>query len=134
MRSLTRHIAAVRLDLKIDTKTDQCTTFGYTGTLKNKWQGGVLGRDGCIYCIPATGNHVLRIAAFEGIEDENPMQLLGDLPAHKDKWQGGACGLDGALYFIPENGYRVLKVTPPVSPPKIVNGKLPEGDVKLELL
>lgn len=120
--------------LKIDTKTDQCTTFGYTGTLKNKWQGGVLGRDGCIYCIPATGRHVLRIATFDGIDGENPMQLLGDLPPHKDKWQGGACGLDGSLYFIPENGYRVLKVTPPESIPKIVDGKLPEGDVMLELL
>eukprot|EP00977_Amphora_coffeiformis_P009192 scaffold2094_cov146-Amphora_coffeaeformis.AAC.4 len=120
--------------LKIDTKTDECTTFGFSGTQKNKWQGGVLGRDGCIYCIPATGQHVLRIATFDGIKGDNPMQLLGDLPAHKDKWQGGACGLDGSLYFIPENGYRVLKVTPPESPPKIVDGKLPEGDVKLELL
>lgn len=120
--------------LKIDTRTDQCTSFGFAGKLKNKWQGGVLGRDGCVYCIPASGTHVLRIATFDGIEGENPVQLLGDLPNHKDKWQGGASGLDGALYFVPENGYRVLKVTPPESPPKITEGKLPEGDVKLELL
>ena len=120
--------------LKINTTTDECTTFGFAGKAKNKWQGGVRGRDGCIYCIPASGNHVLRIATFEGIEGENPVQLLGELPPHKDKWQGGACGLDGSLYFIPENGYRVLKVTPPESSPLIVNGKLPEGDVKLELL
>ena len=77
---------------------------------------------------------MLRIAAFDGIEGENPVQLLGNLPSHQDKWQGGAAGLDGSLYFVPENGYRVLKVTPPPSPPKIVNGKLPEGDVKMELL
>jgi hypothetical protein len=120
--------------LKIDTTTDVCTTFGFSGTLKNKWQGGLLGRDGCIYCIPASGHNVLRIAAFDGIDGENPLQLLGDLPVHKDKWQGGATGLDGSLYFIPENGYRVLKVTPPKSPPTIVDGKLPEGDVKLEYL
>jgi hypothetical protein len=35
---------------------------------------------------------------------------------------------------IPENAYRVLKVTPPESQPVIVNGKLPEGDVKVEFL
>ena len=50
------------------------------------------------------------------------------------KYVGGAAGLDGSLYFVPENGYRVLKVTPPESQPNIVNGKLPEGDIKMELL
>ena len=43
-------------------------------------------------------------------------------------------GKDGCLYFIPENGYRVLKVTPPKEPPTLMNGKLPENDVLLELL
>lgn len=62
------------------------------------------------------------------------MQLLGDLPIHKDKWQGAAKGRDGSLYFIPENGYRVMRVTPPEKPPKIVDGKLPENDVKIELM
>ena len=47
---------------------------------------------------------------------------------------GGYEGLDGALYFIPENGYRVMKVIPPMEPPKIVNGKLPESDVLIELM
>jgi hypothetical protein len=62
------------------------------------------------------------------------VQLLGNLPSHKDKWQGGHAGKDGSLYFIPENGYRVLKVTPPEKPPVVVDGKLPENDVKLDLL
>ena len=43
-------------------------------------------------------------------------------------------GLDGSLYFIPENSYRVLRLTPPDSPPVILNGKWPEGDVKIELM
>jgi hypothetical protein len=70
-------------------------------------------------------------------------------------------GKDGSLYFIPgtlksfldtlneknistlstknnvtitENGYRVMRVTPPEKPPIIVDGKLPEGDVKIELM
>lgn len=120
--------------LKIDTRTDTCMTFGFAGKLKNKWQGGILGRDGCIYCIPASGYQVLRIATSPDIQGENPIQLLGNLPVHKDKWQGGHVGLDGSLYFIPENGYRVMKVTPPASPPKTANGKLPEGDVLIEML
>jgi len=121
--------------LKIDTTTDTVTTFGYTSTLKNKYQGGIYSqRDKCIYCIPADGHHVLRIATDPEIEGEKPIQLIGNLPLSKDKWQGGHVGKDGCLYFIPENGYRVLKVTPPMAPPKIVDGKLPENDVKVELM
>ena len=118
--------------LKIDPRTDKCETFGDAGPTKNKWQGGVLSpRDSCIYCIPASGRQVLRIAT-----STNPpaLQLLGDLPAHKDKWQGGHVGRDGNLYFIPENGYRVLKVTPAASPPLLVNGTLVDDGVKLEYL
>ena len=43
-------------------------------------------------------------------------------------------GKDGSLYFIPENGYRVMRVTPPEKAPQIVDGKLPEDDVKIELM
>eukprot|EP00529_Nitzschia_sp_RCC80_P013098 CAMPEP_0113511318 /NCGR_PEP_ID=MMETSP0014_2-20120614/38646_1 /TAXON_ID=2857 /ORGANISM="Nitzschia sp." /LENGTH=596 /DNA_ID=CAMNT_0000407409 /DNA_START=236 /DNA_END=2026 /DNA_ORIENTATION=+ /assembly_acc=CAM_ASM_000159 len=121
--------------LKIDVDTDHVTTFGLTTFDKNKWQGGIMSpRDNCIYCIPADGTKVLRIATDPSIQGENPVQLLGDLPDQKDKWQGAAIGLDGTLYFIPENGYRVLKVTPPEAPPEIVDRKLPEGDVKIELM
>jgi hypothetical protein len=120
--------------LKINVTTDHCETLGFAGTDKNKWQGGILGRDNCIYCIPANGVHVCRIATDPNIEGENPVQLLGNLPAHKDKWQGASMGKDGALYFIPENGLRVMRVTPPKSPPEIVDGKLPEGDVQIDLL
>ena len=71
--------------------------------------------------------HVCRISP-------DAVQLVGNLSPHKDKWQGGHVGKDGCLYFIPENGYRVLKVTPPLEPPTLVDGKLPEGDVQLELM
>jgi hypothetical protein len=121
--------------LKINVKTDQCETLGFTGTDKNKWQGGILGRDNCIYCIPANGLNVCRIATDKNIEDgKNPVQMLGNLSTHKDKWQGAAKGKDGSLYFIPENSYRVMRVTPPKHPPTIVDGKLPEDDVMIELM
>lgn len=121
--------------LKINVKTDHCETLGFTGTDKNKWQGGILGRDNCIYCIPANGLSVCRIATDKDIDDgKNPVQLIGDLSTHKDKWQGAAKGKDGSLYFIPENSYRVMRVTPPKHPPIIVDGKLPEDDVIIELM
>ena len=121
--------------LKIDTKTDECTTFGFAGKLKNKWQGGILSpSDQCIYCIPADGREILRIFTGPDVEGENPIQLLGEVPQHKDKYQGGHCALDGRLYFIPENGYRVMMVTPPKQPPTIIDGKLPEGDVLVEYM
>jgi hypothetical protein len=75
----------------------------------------------------------LRINTSPG-PGQGVVQLIGDLAPHKDKWQGGSAGKDGSLYFIPENGYRVLKVTPPEQPPVVVDGKLPEKDVLLELL
>lgn len=121
--------------LKINVKTDHCETIGFAGKDKNKWQGGILGRDNCIYCIPANGLNVCRIATDPNIEDgKNPMQLIGSLSTHKDKWQGAAKGKDGSLYFIPENSYRVMRVTPPKNPPTIIDGKLPEDDVKIELM
>jgi len=121
--------------LKINVLTDHCETLGYAGTDKNKFQGGILGRDNCIYCIPANGLSVCRIATNKNIEDgKNSVQLIGKLSFHKDKWQGALEGKDGSLYFIPENGYRVMRVTPPQFPPKIVDGKLPENDVKIELM
>ena len=120
--------------LKINATTDHCETFGFVGKEKNKWQGGILGRDNCIYTIPADGTHICRILTDPSVEGENPYQLLGGIPAHKDKWQGAGVGKDGSLYFVPENGYRVMRVTPPEDVPKLINGKLPEGDVKIELM
>ena len=55
--------------------------------------GGVLSkRDGCVYCIPASGTQILRIPTHPDTlktdSDKEVVQLLGDLPVHKDKWQG----------------------------------------------
>jgi hypothetical protein len=86
--------------LKINVTTDYCDTQGFAGRDKNKWQGGILGRDNCIYTIPANGIHVCRIATDPSIKGDNPVQLLGNLPAHKDKWQGAAGAFIGWLRFL----------------------------------
>lgn len=133
------HIYAMPADasaiLKINTTNDYCSTFGFVGTDKNKWQGGVLSSDGCVYAIPANGKFVLRIDTRPEIgEGENPMQLVGNLPARKDKWQGAFIGKDGNMWAIPEGGYRILKVTPSSKR----SGEEPTGkeptDVKVELM
>jgi predicted RNA-binding protein associated with RNAse of E/G family len=73
---------------------------------------------------------VLRIDTRAEIsEGENPMQLVGDLPARKDKWQGAFIGQDGNMWAIPEGGYRILKVSPSAKR----SGEEPT-DVKVELM
>jgi len=120
--------------LKIDTTTDHCSTFGFVGKEKNKWQGGVLSKsDGSIYCIPADGQKVLRIDSRPEIEGDNPMALLGNLPKRKDKWQGAFIGNDGKMYAIPEGGYKILKVSPSPNGRNWENGEVPK-DVHIDMM
>ncbi|KAI2509111.1 hypothetical protein MHU86_5359 [Fragilaria crotonensis] len=141
--------------LKIDTHTNICSTFGFVGTEKNKWQGGVLSpTDGCIYCIPADGQHVLRIATSPSSTDtttatrpssgdnddgadtamyHNAVSLVGQLPNRKNKWQGAFFGNDGIMYAIPENGYRILMVRPSHEQRNWKTGEV-VGDVRVELM
>ena len=83
------------------------STHGY-----GKWNGGVLGNDGCIYAIPRNASHVLRIdpAAPGGAA----VELIGpNLSTHRDfKWAGGVLGNDGCIYAIPDDASRVLRIDP----------------------
>ena len=126
--------------LKIGVDNDVVTTFGWVETSscdeesfdddgvstryyeKNKWQGGVLGRDSHIYAVPSNAKGVLRIdtrpdesAQSDAITflGKDRVTCIGDLPETKDKWQGGFAVRSGAIYGIPENCNRVLKVLPP---------------------
>jgi hypothetical protein len=120
--------------LKINVTDDHCSTFGFVGTEKNKWQGGVLSEsDGSIYCIPADGQKVLRIDSRPEVEGDNPMALLGNLPKRKDKWQGAFIGKDGVMYAIPEGGYRILKVAPSQERKDWKDGEI-ASDVKVEMM
>ena len=119
--------------LKIDPRTDHCSTFGFVGKEKNKWQGGVLAPDGSVYAIPANGKHVLRIDTRPEVQGENPVALVGDLPSRKDKWQGAFIGVDGDMYAIPEGGYRILRVKPSGERREWKNGKGSDG-VEVQML
>ena len=77
-----------------------------------KWDGGVLGRDGCFYAIPYNATRVLRIdPAATG---DAAVLLIGpDLSTHGGhKWIVGVLGSDGCIYAIPYNASRVLRIDP----------------------
>mmetsp|Transcript_25484 Transcript_25484/g.63061 ORF Transcript_25484/g.63061 Transcript_25484/m.63061 type:complete len:274 (-) Transcript_25484:214-1035(-) len=76
---------------------------------KNKWQGGVLGADGDVYCIPCDAQQVLAIHTESGT-----VSLLGNLPAGKKKFQGGALAPDGTIWGLPESCEHILRITPPL--------------------
>lgn len=114
--------------LKIDVDADRVTTFGRIKSPrvnedgspyveKNKWQGGVLARDGFVYAIPSDSQSVLRIDTRPLTEGEREVpsrdrvSCFGDLARTKDKYQGGFAVGD-VIYAIPENADEVLMVAP----------------------
>ena len=121
--------------LHINVMNDVVTTFGCIedsdpnrlnkdGTKyneKNKFQGGVLGRDGFIYALPSNAKGILRIDTRPASEEEAKSKFLdkkrvsciGSLEQKTDKWQGGAALQSGEIIAIPENCNSVLKVLPP---------------------
>jgi hypothetical protein len=73
---------------------------------QNKWYGGILGNDGCIYgmCYTATG--VLRIdPKYDSVE------IIGEFPEGNYKWHGGLlCHKTGIIYAFPAHENVVLCV------------------------
>ena len=63
---------------------------------KNKWQGGVLGRDGNIYCIPCDASAVLCVHVATG----ELLSLHGQLGELEKKFQG-ACVHAGISHARP---------------------------------
>ena len=72
---------------------------------KNKWQGGVLGVDGNVYCIPCDASQVLAI-----LPASRTLQLIGALPSTKKKFQGGAAAPDGTIWGLPESSEHILRI------------------------
>jgi hypothetical protein len=121
--------------LHINVMNDAVTTFGCIensdptrinadGTKyieKNKFQGGVLGRDGFIYALPSNSKGILRIDTRPVSDEEgrsiflnkNRVSCIGTLEQKTDKWQGGFAVKSGEIIAIPENCNTVLKVLPP---------------------
>lgn len=61
-----------------------------------QWFGAILGKDGCIYCIPCNANRVLRINPKTG-----QLSTFGELPKGGWKWRHGALAPNGKIYCVP---------------------------------
>ena len=85
------------------------TTFGSLSG-SEKWDGGALAPDGCIYGIPYNSTSVLKIDPVAGTAT-----TFGSLSGSY-KWSNGALAPDGCIYGIPYNSTSVLKLSG-VGPP-----------------
>ena len=72
----------------------------------NKWYGGVLAPNGCIYGIPYNSTTVLKIDP-----STDTVSTFGSLSGD-NKWMGGVLAPDGCIYGIPHNSTTVLKIDP----------------------
>eukprot|EP00968_Pinguiococcus_pyrenoidosus_P007255 scaffold482_cov247-Pinguiococcus_pyrenoidosus.AAC.4 len=92
-------------------ETESCKVIGqYFRNMKNKWQNGFMGSDGCVYGIPQNWPGVLRI----DMETEE-VTALGEYEG-KDKWEGGVVDREGNLWCMPLRAKKVLRVAPPGRP------------------
>jgi hypothetical protein len=82
---------------------------------KYKYLGGVLGKDGCIYCIPSDADYVLRINCATDDVREVGASLEGEKIV-QNKWQNGFLGQDGVIWGIPLKSETVLTIIPSNEP------------------
>lgn len=75
-----------------------------------KYHGGsVSPKDGCIYVIPQSAWHVMKIDP-----STDTISFVGPTFQGKYKWYGGVVGkADGAIYGIPHSASAVLRICPP---------------------
>ena len=85
------------------------SNMGANLTGASKWQGGVLGPDGKIYCVPFNATSILIIDPQVGTATTSTMgaNLTG-----ANKWQGGVLGPDGKIYCVPFNATSILIIDP----------------------
>jgi hypothetical protein len=132
--------------LRIDTRTQEVTTIpilyeefysSNEGEAKAqrdmnwKYHGGnVCPIDGCIYTIPQSAWHVLKIDPATDTCSLVPSQPL----VGRYKWYGGVVGhTDHAIYGIPHNASSVIRIDPSAASPDDVvtlHGNYPNGNHK----
>lgn len=88
-------------------RDNSVSRFGNLGSTKNKWQNGVEGPDGKIYCVPCDAEYVLVIDPSTDTLDK--LFLPPTISSIKDKWQGAFLVAD-AIWAIPEQAPAVLKL------------------------
>jgi len=113
----------MRIDPFANGGAGEVTLFGDRETIKGgshrddgkyKYLGGVLGSDGCIYCMPGDADRVLKIIPGMQPGGEPDVCVIGksfeDERKCQNKWQNGFEGQDGCIYGIPLKGESVLQI------------------------
>lgn len=94
------------------------TTFG-------KWEGGVLGQDGRIYCVPFDASTTTNINDSQSILIIDPRTntydttTISGLTTAVTKMIGGVLAPDGKIYMVPWDRFRVVVIDTTVSPPTV---------------
>ena len=81
---------------------------------RDKWLGGVLGSDGCVYGVPGHATTVLQIDP-----QTDAVRTLGKPIKGKYKWLRGNLHPDGSIYCIPCHAPTILRIDCTTSPPVI---------------
>lgn len=84
--------------------------LGWVGGIRCKWRGGVLAKDGCIYCVPDCASEVLCIRPAS-----QDLVLFGEVGAARWKWRGGVLGGDGKVYCAPYEAHESVLVIDPAT-------------------
>jgi len=94
--------------LKIDPREDKIEYIGPSFEGKQKWYGGIVGCDGCLYGIPQNYHGVLKINP----RDQSCTILMSDnIPEGDWKWHGGLAIQDGRFIMgFPNNAASVLMI------------------------
>lgn len=93
-----------------DTGEAYQTTFGLDLSGGAKWRGGVLGRDGRVYCVPYTATTVLVIDPVTLTATLETFGLATSALSAASKWDGGVLAMDGRIFCAPYNSLTMLVI------------------------
>lgn len=75
----------------------------------NKWLGGTIALDGCLYCAPYNANKILKInTEYNTATSINITSNYNGDKNQQAKWAGGACSYNNKVYFAPLNANQIL--------------------------
>jgi hypothetical protein len=93
---------------------------------KCKWWCGVRANNGCIYCTPFFGLHILKIDTIRGT-----VKILSDVEMPEEGggalWASGALASDNSIYYMPNTARRIMRLNPDNDSLSSVGDDLGEG-------
>lgn len=107
-------------DSNISVQTETVALVGATVSGSEKWHGGVLAPNGCIYGLPSQATTVLKInTANDGVGTTGSLAAgsFGKLSGGTTNvssyyYAGGVLAADGSIYAVPYKSARILRIIP----------------------